>query len=194
MIRSMLTPSRTGRGKGWDKGCEHWMTDALSDNEPCWWEGWWTPKPIDQWWMIPNEEWRFIGHKYMNKTMVVIEAFTVHPYPNQGRGPPDSHLHWTNGWPIRDFSAVLQEERNPQGKGQPPRFLRAPGATGSRSRSGVGAPGATSSSSHSRVGAPPIGPRGENSLLMGLPVDALDAPSTQSRPTTEEAIVISDDS
>ena len=117
-MQSLITPAGVG--------CEVWSTDALTDDSPAWWEGWWTPMPANQWWKTQPGQWRLLGHSLRTSDQV-LKTFLTHPHPEEAL-PPDGYCFEEEGSDrlLLHHNAILKTPGDGAGKGGP-RFTKRGG-------------------------------------------------------------------
>ena len=118
-------------------GTEVWVTDS-HDDAVCWWQGWWTPKPIEQWWRTQPNEWHFVGHAERTTTHLV-RSFLSCPHPDSEEfqalgGQPNGYVNEDiqNDRLEQHQNATLRVPMESSGKGSRPNFVPRAGMHGHR--------------------------------------------------------------
>ena len=126
-------------------GTEVWVTDTLNDALR-WWQGWWTPKPIEQWWQTLPDEWHFVGHA--ERTMTRLErSFLSCPHPDSTEfqaigGQPYGYVHEdviTDRLEVHRH-ATLRVPMESEGKGSRPKYAPRAGMHGRAPHQGANPP------------------------------------------------------
>ena len=98
------------------------MTD--SPDSIAWWQGWYSPRPLEQWWRTKPKEWQFIGHSWRSKCFV-YSYFLTHPPPGsreykEHNGRPQGVMESNDGIQKMNGQVIL---KHPSGeKGSAPCF------------------------------------------------------------------------